>query len=215
MTDNVRRDYHQMVEEEFARLAPYYDLFALMVRGMRRRVAGMISLPPNARVLDFCTGTGEQALAFAQAGAQVDGIDLSPDMLSVARRKDTKRQVAWHQGDATNTPFAARTFDVCTVSLALHDMPRTVRLAVLREMRRVVRPDGRIIVVDYGFPAGGLLRRFYIWMFGLFELDFFHEYLQEDLADLVRAAGLRVVRSATSHFHAFKILVCDPAGEPA
>lgn len=204
-----------MVDEEFSRLAPIYDLFAMMVRGMRRRAAAMAEVPAGGRILDVCTGTGEQALAFARLGYEVDALDLSQDMLAVASRKDRQGRVRWHQGDATRLPFDDDTFALTTVSLALHDMPREVRLAVLAEMRRVTRPDGRILVVDYGFPRRGLLGRFHRWFFGLFELDYFHDFLREDVEDLVRAAGLRPIRRARSHLHAFALLLCDPvkAGE--
>jgi len=206
----AERAYRDMVHEEFRRLAPIYDFFAMLVRGMRRRAAAMAGVPAGGRILDVCTGTGEQALAFARLGYQVDALDLSPDMLAVAARKDLEGRVRWPHGDATSLPFADDTFHLTTVSLALHDMPRPVRLAVLAEMRRVTRPDGRILVVDYGFPRSGPLRAFYRWFFGLFELDYFHDFLREDLEDLVSAAGLRVVRRARSHIHAFALLLCDP-----
>ncbi|HEX6988276.1 MAG TPA: methyltransferase domain-containing protein, partial [Bacillota bacterium] len=123
---NGEREYRQMVDEEFRRLAPIYDGFALFVRGMRRRAAAMAQVPDAGRVLDVATGTGEQALAFARVGHRVDALDLSEDMLAVARRKDREGRVRWHHGDATQLPFADDTFALTTVSLALHDMPRPV-----------------------------------------------------------------------------------------
>lgn len=214
-TRRAKREYREMVDEEFRRLAPIYDLFAMLVRGMRRRAAALAQVPAGGRILDVCTGTGEQALAFARLGYEVDGLDLSEDMLAVAARKDRDGRVRWRHGDATRLPYGDDTFALSTVSLALHDMPRDVRLAVLAEMRRVTRPDGRILVVDYGFPRRGPLRALYRWFFGLFELDFFHDFLREDLHELVAAAGLRPLRTARSHFHAFALLLCDPgkAGE--
>jgi demethylmenaquinone methyltransferase/2-methoxy-6-polyprenyl-1,4-benzoquinol methylase len=86
--DEIRR-YYTAIENAFERLAPYYDLIALPLFGVRERVADLITSDVGLKVLDVATGTGAQALAFARRGHTVVGIELSEAMIRVADRKTT------------------------------------------------------------------------------------------------------------------------------
>jgi len=105
-----------------------------------------LGMRPGAAVLDIATGTGFTAFALAARGARVVGLDLTPAMLHEARRLGEDTRIAWIAGDAEALPFADRSFDAVTVRRAPHHFPY-LRQALL-EMRRVVRPGGRIGIVD-------------------------------------------------------------------
>jgi ubiquinone/menaquinone biosynthesis C-methylase UbiE len=147
-------------------------------------------LRPGATVLDVATGTGAQALAFADSASKVVGIDLSDAMLRMARRKNPPPNVSFQQGDATALPFANGSFDVACVSFALHEMPSSVRERVLREMARVTRPGGSIIVVDYGLPTTQFVRSVVFQTVKLYEGDHYANFMRSDLDAQLRRAGI-------------------------
>ena len=82
----------------------------------------------------------------------VIGIDLSEAMLRVARRKNGLPNVTFQRADATALPFEDANFDAACVSFALHEMPATIRERVVREMARVTKVGGTVVVVDYALP---------------------------------------------------------------
>src|SRR5215211_7014033 len=127
----------------FDRIAPVYDAMnRLMTAGLdqrwRRETAAAV-VRPGDRVLDVCCGTGDLALAAAEAGGRVTGLDFSAPMLKRARRKSP--EVDWVAGDALALPFTDASFDATAVGFGvrnLDDLPRG-----LSELRRVLRPGGR------------------------------------------------------------------------
>src|SRR5262245_37788137 len=101
------------------------------------------------RVLDVGCGTGVLARTAADrvaAESQVTGLDRNAGMLAVARR--LRPQIDWRQGDATNLPFADESFDVVMSQFALMYFPD--RIAALKEMARVLRPGGRLVIAVWG-----------------------------------------------------------------
>lgn len=184
--------YYALTLRAFSALAPCYDALVRPLRPMRREVVRFAAAPVGARVLDVATGTGAQALAFARQGYAVTGIDLVPAMLAVARRKAGELRVDFVEMDATRLDLPDSAFDVSTVSFALHDMPGEVRERALREMVRVTRPGGRIIVVDYALPANRAWRWFVLHLVGLWERGWYPEFVHADLAALLERVGTRV-----------------------
>ena len=124
------------------------------------RHAGLKVFPPqqNLSILDVGCGTGAQLAMYNKPGCTLFGVDLSPVMLTIARRK-LGETVELRLEDASKLTFADGTFDLVTVVLILHEIPAGLRSAALRECKRVVKADGRIMLMDhhYGphpFPAG-------------------------------------------------------------
>jgi ubiquinone/menaquinone biosynthesis C-methylase UbiE len=118
----------------------------------RRKIAQLLK---GQRVLDVCCGTGTLTAMLVGASCQAVGVDGSPTMLSFAQRKHIPAE--FRQIDAVRLPFD-REFDAAVISLALHEMPPHVRELVWDSMRRAVRPDGRLIALDFTVPQGnGLL----------------------------------------------------------
>jgi demethylmenaquinone methyltransferase/2-methoxy-6-polyprenyl-1,4-benzoquinol methylase len=159
------------VNDLFARIARRYDLindlqsFGLH-RSWKRRVVKMASIAPSTRALDLCCGTGDIAFALAQCGAEVTGLDFSPQMLDVAKSRSQKVEAGrqnknpqFIQGDAQQLPFAENSFDLVTVGYGLRNLTSWER--GLDEMHRVARPGARLIVLDFGKPANALWRTVY------------------------------------------------------
>ncbi len=151
----------------FDRIAVRYDRLNRIIslgmdRGWRDRLVRAMNLPANARVLDVATGTADVALAIADmhADARVVGLDPSANMLDVGRVKATAygERIELVQGDAQALPFADATFDAACISFGIRNVPDRAR--GLAEMRRVVKPGGRVVVLELGEPKGGPLAFF-------------------------------------------------------
>jgi demethylmenaquinone methyltransferase/2-methoxy-6-polyprenyl-1,4-benzoquinol methylase len=135
------------------------DLLSLgQDRIWRRVVARAVAAQPGERVLDLAAGTGTSSEPFVRAGADVVPTDFSLGMLAVgkARRPD----LALTAGDATRLPFADASFDVVTISFGLRNVVDTA--AALREMLRVTRPGGRLLVCEFSRPVFAPLRVVYL-----------------------------------------------------
>jgi demethylmenaquinone methyltransferase / 2-methoxy-6-polyprenyl-1,4-benzoquinol methylase len=155
----------------FDRVARRYDLlndFMSMRQHRRwRALAGELSHPSGAVVLDLATGTGDLAILCYQAGAQqVVGVDFSAAMLTAAQSKLARRniedEIGLIQADAHHLPFSDASFDALTSAFLLRNLADLD--AALREMRRVLKPGGRLVALDMT-PAGqgplGILTRWY------------------------------------------------------
>ena len=143
----------------------FYELTAeLMFFGRRRAAFDQLvrasGVQPGARALDVACGTGYLARLMAQAvgpaGLTV-GIDASTEMIEYAERKSAPLgNCRFHVGTAESLAFPADHFDVVTCSLAMHHLPDDVQPVALREMLRVLRPGGSLLVADAKVPAHGL-----------------------------------------------------------
>jgi demethylmenaquinone methyltransferase/2-methoxy-6-polyprenyl-1,4-benzoquinol methylase len=110
-------------------------------------------------VLDACCGTGDLALAAAAEGASVTGLDFSERMLERARRKSG--EIEWVRGDALRLPFADDSFDAVTVGFGVRNVEDLDR--GLRELRRVLRPGGRLAILEVVRPKGPLASFYRVW----------------------------------------------------
>jgi demethylmenaquinone methyltransferase/2-methoxy-6-polyprenyl-1,4-benzoquinol methylase len=158
------------VRTMFDRVAPVYDAMnRVMTMGLDRRWRWETAhsvVAPGDRVLDSCCGTGDLAIAGLQAGGRVTGLDFSEQMLERARAKSD--QVEWIQGDALSLPFPDASYDAATVGFGLRNLDDLE--GGLRELRRVLRPGGRVAILEITRPRG-LLRPFYkFWFDGLVPL---------------------------------------------
>ena len=161
----------EQVREMFASIARRYDtaneVLSLGVHRSWRRAAVQLSgARPGDRVLDCATGTGDLAIAFKRAvgpGGEVVGTDFCAEMLESAAPKATRAgvQIRFEVADALALPFAHGSFDVASIAFGIRNVDDPV--ACLREMARVVRPGGRVVVLEFGQPRGpfGTLFRLY------------------------------------------------------
>jgi demethylmenaquinone methyltransferase / 2-methoxy-6-polyprenyl-1,4-benzoquinol methylase len=203
----------EAVRSMFDRISPVYDAMnrtmtlGLDQRWRRATVAAVVQ--PGDRVLDACCGTGDLALAALDAGARVTGLDFSERMLERARRKSA--EVEWVQGDALALPFGDGSFDAATVGFGVRNLDDLERGA--RELRRVLRPGGRLAILEITRPRGLLVPFYRLWFDGLVPLlgkvlpgGSAYTYLPasvrrfpgpEELAALLRSAGFEDVRWKT------------------
>jgi demethylmenaquinone methyltransferase/2-methoxy-6-polyprenyl-1,4-benzoquinol methylase len=159
------------VRDMFASIARRYDaaneVLSLGVhRGWRRAAVRLSGAREGDRVLDCATGTGDLALAFQRAVGErglVVGTDFCAEMLASAPLKARKAGLAvrFEVADALALPFADRSFDIASIGFGIRNVDDPV--ACLREMARVVRPGGRVVVLEFGQPRGafGALFRLY------------------------------------------------------
>src|SRR3954469_25497496 len=198
------------VEAMFDRIASVYDLMnSVMTGGMhqrwRERAVDMAAKP--ARALDVATGTGDLAIALRERGADVVGVDFAEKMLEIARRKAPG--IEFRQGNALALDFADDEFDAVTVGFGARNFDDLDR--GLSEMARVVRPGGRVVVLEITNPQKPPLSTFFrIWFDSVVPLigkvagdPDAYEYLPNsvkrfpgpyDLAARMAAAGMRDVR---------------------
>ena len=177
--------------------AAQYDLLVWLLthgrtRLFRERLVKLAHLAPGESVLDVGCGTGSLALAAkgrVGAGGQVFGIDASPEMIGRATAKAAKAgiDVCFKNAVAETLPFPEAQFDVVLSTLMLHHLPRKVRQQCAREIRRVLKPQGRVLVVDFAQAQSksGLLAHFHR-----------HGYVNpREILGLLEETGFRCVES--------------------
>lgn len=152
------------VRTMFDRIAPVYDVMnRVMTAGLDgrwRRVTAESVVRPGDRVLDACCGTGDLALACVRAGAgSVVGLDFSARMIERARRKSPN--VAWVEGDVLSLPFDDASFDAATVGFGVRNVADLD--AAVRELGRVLAPNGRLGILEITQPGGLLAPLYRVW----------------------------------------------------
>jgi demethylmenaquinone methyltransferase / 2-methoxy-6-polyprenyl-1,4-benzoquinol methylase len=198
------------VRRMFDRIAQVYDAMnRTMTAGLDRRwrrISAESVVRPGDRVLDACCGTGDLAIADARAGGKVTGLDFSEPMLDRARRKAP--ELEWLRGDLLQLPFEAAVYDAATVGFGVRNVADLDR--ALAELRRVLRPGGRLAILEITRP-GGVLGPFYrVWFDRVVPLlgrllpgGSAYTYLPasvkrfpgpDELAERIAAAGFREVR---------------------
>lgn len=189
--------------------AAAYDFFVgLMSCGredvFRERILRLARLQPGESVLDVGCGTGTLAIAAKrQVGATgaVHGIDASPEMLARAVRKARRAamDVAFVEAPAQALPFPDASFDVALTTVMLHHLPRPGRAQCAREMRRVLKPGGRVLAVDFAVSQERGLVAHLHQRHGHVKLD--------DIVELLGAAGLSVQESGAVGFRSLQFVL--------
>ncbi len=142
-------------------------------RRWRNEVIRAVAPLPGERVLDLAAGTGTSSQPFLDAGAEVVPCDFSLGMLQVG--KANRPQLPFTAGDGTKLPFGDDTFDAVTISFGLRNIVDPA--AGLREMLRVTRPGGRLVVCEFSHPTWAPFRTLYV------------EYLMKALPPIARAVS--------------------------
>ncbi len=135
-----------MAVSEYDSMASYYDkVMEPVLWKMRRKIIKVSNIQQGMKVLEVACGTGAQAVRFKKAGAEYTGVDLSPAMLDVAIKKNLKCLHA----DGTKMPLEDNSFDLSTITLALHEVDPEVSRQLIFEMLRVTKAGGSLVLVDY------------------------------------------------------------------
>ena len=159
------------IRDMFAGVAPRYDLLNHLLSAnldvlWRRKAVAALDLPPGAEVLDLCCGTGDQATALRRQGARVAAADFCVPMLAIARRKFQKTEAprpAALAADALALPFPAGWFQGATVSFGLRNVA-DLDIA-LRQLASVLRPGGKLVVLEFSVPRIQPLKGLYLLYF--------------------------------------------------
>jgi demethylmenaquinone methyltransferase/2-methoxy-6-polyprenyl-1,4-benzoquinol methylase len=153
------------VRAMFDRIAGVYDVMnTVMTAGLhhrwRARAVDLAQVGPGTRALDVATGTGDLAIELASRGGDVVGSDFSEGMLARARTKAPG--LTWEQADAMALPYADNTFDAATVGFGARNFGDLAQ--GLREMARVVKPGGRVVILEITTPQKPPLSTFFsLW----------------------------------------------------
>ncbi|MEM1202197.1 MAG: bifunctional demethylmenaquinone methyltransferase/2-methoxy-6-polyprenyl-1,4-benzoquinol methylase UbiE [Acidobacteriota bacterium] len=221
----------------FDRIARRYDLINLLMTGgldrlWRRRAVKALALGSESRVLDLATGTADVALAVAEhhGDAEVVGLDPSTEMLDIGRGKVTKagadRRIRLEEGEAEALPYDDDSFDGVTISFGIRNVGD--RDAGLREMARVTRPGGRVVILEGTEPRAGLLgwpSRFYMhhvipriggWLSRQAEYRYLQSSIEafpapKDFARQMERCGLEVLEVRPMTFGVCCLFVARPA----
>ncbi len=172
--DKQPTDVRRMFDAVAQRYDVTNDVLSLgQDRRWRRLVLDAVDPRPGQRVLDLAAGTGTSSEPFAVRGAQVVPCDFSLGMLQVGKR--ARPALPFVAGDGTRLPFADATFDAATISFGLRNIVDPG--AGLRELRRVTRPGGRLVVCEFSHPTFAPFRTVYT------------EYLMRALPPVARAVS--------------------------
>ena len=175
-------DKRQRVKNMFAAIAPSYDLNnRLHSLGMdqcwRKTAVKIATLKPNEQIVDVACGTGDLTICFAEAlrkqqsakgtAREVIGVDFTFEMLPIAARKkrahDAAAPVRFINGDAQNMPLPDACADVVSIAFGIRNVQDIAR--ALGEFRRILRPGGRLIILEFSLPSNPVLRRLYNFYF--------------------------------------------------
>lgn len=172
--DKAPADVAAMFDEVAARYDRTNDVLALgQTRHWRAAVVAALEPVPGLRVLDLAAGTGTSSVAIVSAGASVVAADFSLGMLRVGRSREP--DLPFVAGDGLSLPFADSSFDAVTISFGLRNLHDW--RAGLREMARIVRPGGRLVVCEFSQPTWRPMRTAYT------------EYLMRALPAVARAVS--------------------------
>lgn len=154
------------VRRLFHTIAGRYDLITRLLsfgrdRRWKLRLAALADARPGIAALDLACGTGDIAFELARRGAQVTGLDITHRMLELAQRKNgAARRVRFVTGDMMALPFADASFDLLTTGYGIRNVP-TIEPA-LAEIRRVLRPGGLLLSLDFDKPPNSFVRAIYL-----------------------------------------------------
>ncbi|MEO7838370.1 MAG: methyltransferase domain-containing protein [Anaerolineales bacterium] len=190
------------------RWASFYDVTVnIMTFGQVRRLRTLsvehALLKPGESVLDVGCGTGGVTIpAKLQVGknGRVAGIDPAPEMITVARKKASRAglEIDFRIGVIESLPYPDATFDVVTSSLMMHHLPHNLQVRGLAEIRRVLKPGGRLLIADMMRPSPSFLKRFFTRL--VLHHGHSSQFGIEDLPKLLKKVGFEKIQQLDDHF---------------
>jgi demethylmenaquinone methyltransferase/2-methoxy-6-polyprenyl-1,4-benzoquinol methylase len=177
----------------------YETLVDPLLRDLRKYTPEFSGMRVGDKAIDVCCGTGAQVLEYGRRGIVATGIDISPSMLKIATRNIERQKavnVSFQLANATSLPFPNGYFDYASISLGLHDKEKPIRYQIISEMKRVIKQDGALILIDFQVPlprnVWGVSARAIEFLAGGSHYQSFKDYLANGgLEDMLKNHGLR------------------------
>lgn len=181
---------------------------------IREELIEPINLQAKDRILDMGCGTGDATFAIAKKvgkEAEIFGLDLSSGQINIAKKKNCFDNITFIERDATRTGFEEGFFDKVFITHAIHEMPREIRLNVLKEARRILKETGRVIVLELDNPENFFVRLFigfwfFYWLPFNFETPTRRDMLSHGITNEVKEAGFKNIRKISKHQGVFQIV---------
>lgn len=160
------------------------------------RKAVIDTVSKNDKILDLCTGTATNAMGISKAipSANIIGVDLSKNMLDVAKTKIAKaniKNIELYEMDATKLSFEPESFDKILLSLVLHEMNEELRSKILTEAKRVLKKDGKIVITEWE-RSKKFFKRLLFMPIHIFEPKTYRKFVKKDLYSYFEKYGLKV-----------------------
>jgi len=209
---NVNRKFYKWFYDNIH--SKYYDLLMWWCffpfggeQKVRDKLLSKVSFKKGDKILDMCCGTGNETFAIAKHADKsviIKGMDLSDGQIKMARSKNKFPNVSFQAMDAAKTSYSNDEFDKVIVAHALHEMPRDVRINVLKEAKRILKRGGTVTILDMDNPPSFWTRLLigFVWFYWLpfnFETPTRRDMLKRGLLKEVQEAGF-VAASKTNMF---------------
>ena len=206
---NGNHPYKDYLQYYYSREAnPYYEGIEDKWYILRPLIIEMADPKPRERILDLGTGVGFQAIAFAEEGFETLGIDVVMDRIKLAKQRKGGANLSWLVADAVRLPLPSDSFDVVSVSLALHDMPISVLRVCFAEIQRVARR--RVVIAEPRLPDHRLFSGLYRSAILFFdESIYLNEYLDANIESMLERAGLHLIKRQSCIQNTLVIYACD------
>jgi len=147
--------YHPVKAFNYDFLTPFYDTILNLIgfgQGQREKIVRLLNLKPGEKFLDVGCGTGSllKVARKLHPDNEMVGIDIDKKILEIAKKKLDSIGITLINTGAENLPFPDNSFDVVVSTLIFHHLPTEIKLKALSEIKRVLKPDGRFLLVDFG-----------------------------------------------------------------
>lgn len=183
-------NYYNYTQKRFAFWAKFYDYTWLPINYLRMKTVNFCNLSKAENILDVATGTGKLAYKLAKNNKKnIIGIDLSAEMIAQAQKKYKLQNLKFIVEDCTKLPFNDRSFDLVTISFALHEMPLDIVKKTIIEIKRVLKNNGELVIIDFTKNNNFFNLLCYPFI-KFFECPYYPEYLKFNLSNFLKQNNL-------------------------